>query len=110
MRHLDPDKKLQPSDQNFPLESILDWFTNNKRDFPWRKSPSFYEVLVSEFMLQQTVAATVIPFYSRWMQKFPSLLHLANSSAEEVIKAWEGLGYYSRARRLHAIATIQLGL
>lgn len=91
-------------DQKFPLQEFLNWFSQAKRDLPWRHNPSFYEVLVSEFMLQQTVVATVLPYYSRWMMQFPSLLHLAQASSDEVLKAWEGLGYYSRARRLHEVA------
>lgn len=91
-------------EQKFPMKEFLTWFEACKRDFPWRKNPSFYEVLVSEFMLQQTVASVVVPYYLKWMTLFPSLLHLANSSLDSVLKAWEGLGYYSRARRLHAIS------
>lgn len=92
--------------KNFPVQDFLTWFKENKRDLPWRHNPSFYEVLVSEFMLQQTVVVAVIPYYKNWMIKFPSLIHLAQASSEEVLKAWEGLGYYSRARRLHEIAKI----
>jgi A/G-specific adenine glycosylase len=90
--------------RNFPTEDFLTWFRAKKRDLPWRKEPSFYEVLVSEFMLQQTVVQTVIPYYHAWMRQFPNLQALASAHIDEVIKAWEGLGYYSRARRLHAIA------
>jgi A/G-specific adenine glycosylase len=95
------DKELA---QNFPSGEFLLWFKNNKRDFPWRHNPSFYEVLVSEMMLQQTVASYVVPYFAKWIKQFPTLLHLANASSEEVLKAWEGLGYYSRARRLHEIS------
>lgn len=95
---------MQPESREFPKEELLSWFKQNKRALPWRHSPSFYEVLVSEFMLQQTVASTVVPYYLKWMEMFPTLLHLAQSTELQVLKAWEGLGYYSRAKRLHSLA------
>lgn len=73
-----------------------------KRDLPWRKHPTPYAVWISEVMLQQTQVAVVIPYFKRWMERFPSISALAEASSEEVIKAWEGLGYYSRARQIHA--------
>lgn len=94
----------QQAVQNFPLEAFLHWFKHHKRDLPWRHNPSFYEVLVSEFMLQQTVVIAAVPYYIRWMKQFPTLMHLAQASHDEVLKAWEGLGYYARARRLYQIA------
>lgn len=93
-----------PLGNKFPLDALLTWFNREKREFPWRRSPSFYEVLVSEMMLQQTLARVVVPYYLAWMDRFPSLMHLADAQIDEVIKAWEGLGYYSRARRLYGIA------
>ncbi len=83
------------------VESLRNWFKENKRDLPWRVDPTPYQVLVSEIMLQQTRANVVIPYYHRWMDRFPSIEDLALASEEEVIKMWEGLGYYSRARSLH---------
>ena len=83
---------------------LKEWFAGTRRDFPWRKSRSAYKVLVSEIMLQQTKAATVLPYFLRWMEKFPDFFALAAATEEEVVKAWEGLGYYSRARNLRAIA------
>lgn len=80
---------------------LLQWYRHNQRDLPWRKDKNPYKIWVSEIMLQQTRVETVIPYYNRFMKKFPSLQHLANAEEEEVIKAWEGLGYYSRARNLH---------
>lgn len=77
------------------------WFNDNKRDFPWRKNVSFYSVWVSEVMLQQTRAEVVVPYYEKWMKQFPDLFALAKASSSQVIKCWEGLGYYSRARNLH---------
>lgn len=76
------------------------WFYRNRRDLPWRMNPSPYEVWVSEVMLQQTQVSVVIPYFKRWMEKFPSVEALAGADMDEVIKAWEGLGYYSRARNL----------
>lgn len=85
----------------FSLENLKHWFIEEKRDFPWRKNKAPYAVWVSEVMLQQTRAAVVVPYFERWMQRFPNISILARASVEEVIKLWEGLGYYSRARSLH---------
>lgn len=84
------------------IELLRDWFVESKREFPWREVPSPYAVWVSEVMLQQTQAATVVPYFLRWMERFPDVATLARASVEEVMKMWEGLGYYARARRLHA--------
>lgn len=78
------------------------WFEENKRSFPWRKNPTPYAVWISEVMLQQTRAQVVIPYFEKWMEKFPDVETLSKAPVEEVIKIWEGLGYYSRARNLHA--------
>lgn len=88
--------------REFPHLPLKLWFEENKRDFPWRGSPTPYAVWVSEVMLQQTQAAVVVPYFERWMARFPTLKSLATASIDEVIKLWEGLGYYSRARNLHA--------
>lgn len=84
----------------FNLSSLQKWFRANQRDLPWRDSPSPYAVWVSEIMLQQTQVKTVIPYFYKWMELFPSIKALAEAPEEIVIKAWEGLGYYSRARSL----------
>jgi A/G-specific adenine glycosylase len=81
--------------------SLRIWFQNHKRDLPWRRDTHPYRVWVSEVMLQQTQVQTVIPYFKHWMEKFPSLKHLSQAKEEEVLKCWEGLGYYSRARNLH---------
>ncbi|MBM3191992.1 MAG: A/G-specific adenine glycosylase [Chlamydiae bacterium] len=86
------------------VEKLRRWFLLHKRDLPWRCHPTPYAVWISEVMLQQTQVQTVLEYYPRWMEKFPTLENLAKASLEEVIKAWEGLGYYSRARRLHQAA------
>lgn len=80
------------------------WFEKNARDLPWRRSPTLYKTVVSEFMLQQTQVKTMLPFFERWMQQFPNFETLANASADAVVRAWEGLGYYSRAHYLQALA------
>jgi A/G-specific adenine glycosylase len=80
---------------------LIRWFLQEQRDLPWRRERSPYAVWVSEMMLQQTQVAVVIPYFERWMKRFPSIKHLAEASLDEVLKVWEGLGYYSRARYLH---------
>jgi A/G-specific adenine glycosylase len=88
------------------LQSFTQWFKVNKRSFPWRENTSPYEVWVSEVMLQQTQASVVISYYLAWMKEFPNIDSLAQAPLEQVLKVWEGLGYYSRARRLHEAAKI----
>lgn len=83
-------------------QTLSDWFQNEKRLLPWRENPTPYAVWISEVMLQQTQVAVVIPYFNRWMQEFPDVHTLAAASIDRVIKLWEGLGYYSRARNLHA--------
>lgn len=83
-------------------KKLLPWFSKNRRDLPWRRNRTPYRVWVAEIMLQQTRVDTVIDYYQRWMKVFPSWRALANSPQSDVLKAWEGLGYYSRARNLHA--------
>jgi A/G-specific adenine glycosylase len=87
---------------------LLHWYGRNKRSLPWRdRQPADpYAVWVSEIMLQQTRVEAVIPYYERWMKLFPTVRSLADASEHEVLNAWEGLGYYSRARNLHKAARI----
>jgi A/G-specific adenine glycosylase len=85
----------------FDYPSLKAWFQEAKRDLPWRYTTNPYAIWISEVMLQQTQVAVVIPYFLRWMERFPSIDHLAQASLDEVIKTWEGLGYYSRARHLH---------
>lgn len=80
---------------------LLNWYATCQRDLPWRRSRDPYRIWVSEVMLQQTRVETVIPYYTRWFERFPTLQALAEAPEEQVLKAWEGLGYYSRARNLH---------
>lgn len=84
------------------MQLLKKWFLDQRRDLPWREEPTPYSVWVSEVMLQQTQVAVVIPYFLRWMEQFPTIEALAKASSDQVIKAWEGLGYYSRARNLHA--------
>jgi A/G-specific adenine glycosylase len=79
---------------------LLQWFRRHQRSLPWRESKDPYRIWVSEIMLQQTRVDTVIPYYHRFMEKFPTIDALADAAEEDVLKAWEGLGYYSRARNL----------
>jgi len=83
--------------------ALLDFFRSSRRELPWRSDVDPYRVLVSEFMLQQTRVETVIPYFLRWMERFPTLRSLAEADSEEVLRHWQGLGYYSRARRLQEV-------
>ena len=87
-------------------QSLLNWFAAAKRPLPWREDYQPYRVLVSEIMLQQTQMERGVAYFLRWMEQFPSLRHLAEAHPDTVLKAWEGLGYYSRARNLHKAARI----
>ncbi|MFD1708286.1 A/G-specific adenine glycosylase [Siminovitchia sediminis] len=83
---------------------LVQWFQEEQRDLPWRKDNDPYKVWVSEVMLQQTRVDTVIPYYNRFLERFPSIEAFAEADEEAVLKMWEGLGYYSRVRNLHAAA------
>lgn len=85
-------------------EALLHWFEAHKRDLPWRQDRSPYRVWIAEIMLQQTQVATVIPYFKRWLERFPNAATLAQAPLDEVLKLWEGLGYYRRARLLHEAA------
>jgi A/G-specific adenine glycosylase len=87
-------------------EKLLHWYAGHARRLPWREHPQPYAVWVSEIMLQQTRVETVLPYYQRWMQRFPNVASLADAPLQEVLSVWEGLGYYSRARNLQRAAQI----
>jgi A/G-specific adenine glycosylase len=90
-----------------PLTSqLLTWYASHARKLPWRSHPDPYVVWISEIMLQQTRVETVIPYFERWLARFPTLQSLADADLQEVLALWEGLGYYSRARNLHRAAAI----
>ena len=84
---------------------LLDWFAvHGRRDLPWQVRPTPYRVWVSEIMLQQTRVTTVIPYYQRFLSRFPTVKALADARLDEVLHHWSGLGYYARARNLHRAA------
>ncbi|WP_025730243.1 A/G-specific adenine glycosylase [Atopobacter phocae] len=85
-------------------KDLLHWYHQNKRDLPWRQTSNPYAIWVSEIMLQQTQVATVIPYYQRFLAKFPTIADLAEANEDELHKIWEGLGYYSRVRNMQAAA------
>src|SRR5207245_2702791 len=94
-----------PSEFRRPLcRSLLAWFDRCRRDLPWRRSRDAYHIWVSEIMLQQTQVATVIPYFKRFLEAFPTLADLAAAEEAAVLQLWEGLGYYRRARDLHRAA------
>ncbi len=83
---------------------LLLWWDEGHLDWPWRSSKDPYTIWIAEVMLQQTQIVTVLPYYQRWMERFPTVTSLAEASLDDVLKVWEGLGYYSRARNLHSAA------
>src|SRR5207253_321978 len=85
-------------------QPLLAWYGRARRDLPWRRAPTPYKTLVSEFMLQQTVVAAVEPFFARFLARFPEVRALAAAREDEVTALWSGLGYYARARNLHRAA------
>src|SRR5262245_56845417 len=95
-----PDAGLHPRTRR----RLLAWFDRHRRDLPWRRDRDPYRIWVSEVMLQQTQVATVIPFFERFLRAFPTLAELAAAEEGEVLRRWEGLGYYRRARDLHRAA------
>ncbi len=84
--------------------ALVDWFAEAGRDLPWRRTKDPYAVMVSEFMCQQTTVAAVVPYFERWMTRWPTIAELAAAAEDEVLSMWEGLGYYSRGRNLRAAA------
>ena len=87
-------------------DALIAWFEAEKEDLPWRNTDDPYAIWISEIMLQQTQVATVTPYYHRFLERFPTVEALATAPQSDVLKAWEGLGYYSRARNLHRAAQI----
>ena len=83
---------------------LLDWYEQNRRDLPWRNTQDPYLIWVSEIILQQTRVAQGLDYFVRFTNRFPDVAALASASEEEVLKYWQGLGYYSRARNMHAAA------
>jgi A/G-specific adenine glycosylase len=87
-------------------DRLLEWYARQGRDLPWRRSREPYGIWISEVMLQQTQVGTVLPYFERWLEQFPNVETLAQADQQTVLKAWEGLGYYSRARNLHRAAMV----
>jgi len=85
---------------------LLAWYGGAQRDLPWRRTHDPYAIWVSEMMLQQTQVATVIPYWQRWMERFPTVASLAEAPLDDVLQAWQGLGYYARARNMHRAAQV----
>jgi len=97
---------ISPQDVRSFHRRLLRWYRRNGRDLPWRRTRDPYAILVSEFMLQQTQVATVLPYYNEWLRRFPDFSSLALAPESSVLHGWQGLGYYARARNLHALAKI----
>ncbi len=89
---------------------LIAWYDANRRRLPWREAPSLYKTVVSEFMLQQTQVKTALPYFARWLEALPDFAALAAADESTVLKLWEGLGYYSRARNLHKLARAYVAL
>jgi A/G-specific adenine glycosylase len=87
-------------------QKLLRWYDQNKRNLPWRHGRDPYKVWISEIMLQQTQVKTVVPYFNKWMQKYPNLKALKNANYDDVLKMWEGLGYYSRCKNIYSAAQI----
>lgn len=96
--------KLRPESLTRFRRNVLDWYSGQRRDLPWRRTKDPYHIWLSEIMLQQTRVAAVIPYYERFLERFPDVRTLAEAPLEEVLRLWSGLGYYSRARNLHQAA------
>ncbi len=97
---------MDPLSNPFPAADLLDWYYMHKRDLPWRETKDPYSIWVSEIMLQQTRVATVIPYYQRFMARFSTVCDLAAAELDDLLKLWEGLGYYRRAVYMHKAARV----
>jgi len=93
-------------DHNTILEPLFAWYDSNKRDLPWRHTKNPYKIWLSEVILQQTRVDQGLPYYLKFVEKYPSIEHLSEASIDEVLRLWQGLGYYSRARNLHKCAKV----
>jgi A/G-specific adenine glycosylase len=101
-----PERDKPAPDRGWTARQLLTWFGEHGRDLPWRRDRDPYRIWVSEAMLQQTQVATVIPYFERFLQAFPTLTALAEADEQAVLRLWEGLGYYRRARDLHRAARL----
>jgi len=98
------DSKHKQRNNNHIRKALISWYAENHRDLPWRHTQDPYCIWISEVMLQQTQVKTVLPYYGRFLKRFPDVTHLAKADLQQVLKVWEGLGYYGRARNLHRAA------
>ena len=99
-------KHMSPADEKAIARALLEWFRRFMRPLPWRRTYAPYEVWISEVMLQQTQMERGVGYFLRWMERFPDVSAVAAASDEDILNAWEGLGYYRRARFLHAAAKV----
>ena len=97
---------LQKKDRIDFQEKLLHWYRHNQRKLPWRETRDPYKIWISEVMLQQTTVQTVLPYYKKWLLVFPDIRTLSQASTQKVLKTWEGLGYYQRAKNLHKASKI----
>ncbi len=104
-RRIEPRIWTRRKTRNFQTR-LLDWYSGHRRELPWRSEPTPYHVWISEIMLQQTQVKTALPFYERFLSRFPDVRTLAAASESELLAVWAGLGYYSRARNLHRAAAM----
>ena len=102
----DPTLILSVDNRAALTAELLAWYADVKRDLPWRVPGNLYGIWISEIMLQQTTVQAVVPFWQRFMERFPTVQDLARAREADVLEMWSGLGYYSRARNLHAAAGI----
>lgn len=98
------DPWIDAKDAKILSQKLLQWYHKNRRIMPWREEPSPYRIWISEIMLQQTRVDTVIPYFNRFMERYPDIESLAGSDEDELLKYWEGLGYYSRLKNIHITA------
>ncbi|MDX1628124.1 MAG: A/G-specific adenine glycosylase [Fulvivirga sp.] len=98
----------QKTNLPFITKNIIEWYSQHGRDLPWRKTRDPYKIWLSEIILQQTRVQQGLPYYEKFVEKFPHITDLAQATEEEVLRTWQGLGYYSRARNLHACAKVIL--
>ena len=97
---------MNPADYSSFRRKLIDWYVDRGRDLPWRRNHDPYQIWISEIMLQQTTVAAVIPYFERFLTQFPTVADLATAEESEILKLWEGLGYYSRARNIHRAAKV----
>ena len=97
---------MNPADYSSFRRKLHDWYADQGRDLPWRRNFDPYQIWISEIMLQQTTVVAVIPYFERFLTRFPTVADLAAADESEILRLWEGLGYYSRARNLHRAAKV----